>query len=68
MKRGISVKKFNLANFSLVALIFIIVGIIVNIGGTFLNPDIVGQGNFFIVWGFIIAVIGLFVHILREKW
>jgi|GEM_PF-2122665 len=68
MKYGISSKKFNIANFSLVALIFIIVGIIVNIGGTLLSPEMVGSGNFFIVWGFVIAVIGLFVHVMKEKW
>ncbi|NIO19721.1 MAG: hypothetical protein GTN76_02995 [Candidatus Aenigmarchaeota archaeon] len=68
MKRGFSSKKINLTNFSLVALLFIIIGIAVNIGGTVLSPEIVGQGNFFIMWGFIIAVIGLFVHVLREKW
>lgn len=68
MKYGISGKKFNLANFSLVALLFIIVGIIVNIWGSLFNPETVGNGNFFIIWGFIIAVIGLFVHFLREKW
>ncbi len=67
MKYGISSKKFNLANFSLVALLFIVVGIIVNITGSLLNPEIAGQGNFFITWGFIIAVIGLFIHFLREK-
>jgi hypothetical protein len=60
--------KFNLANFSLVALLFIVVGIIVNIGGSLFNPEIVGYGNFFVTWGFIIALIGLFVHFLREKW
>jgi len=67
MKYGISNKKFNLANFSLVALLLIVVGITVNIMGSLLNPEIAGQGNFFITWGFIIAVIGLFIHFLREK-
>ncbi|NIO22676.1 MAG: hypothetical protein GTN38_01460 [Candidatus Aenigmarchaeota archaeon] len=68
MKYGISSKKFNLTNFSFVALIFIIVGIVVNIGGSLFSREIVGQGNFFIMWGFIIAVIGLFVHFLRQRW
>lgn len=68
MKYGISAKKFNLANFSLVALLLIIVGIILNIGRSFLNPDNGGEGNFFIMLGFVVAVIGLFVHVLREKW
>ncbi len=68
MKYGISAKKFNLTNFSLLALLLIVVGIIVNIGGSLFDPEIAGQGNFFITWGFIIAVIGLFIHVLREKW
>ena len=68
MKYGISVKKLNLTNFSFLALLLIVVGIIVNIGGSLFDSEIAGHGNFFITWGFVAAVIGLFIHVLREKW
>lgn len=58
---------WELSHIGVVAIILIVIGIIVNIICSFLFPDYVGIGNHFVTWGFIVAVIGFFVFVVKEK-
>ena len=68
-KRSRKAEKFRwkLSHIGVVAIILIIIGIIVNIICTFFFRDYVGVGNHFITWGFIVAVIGFFIYVVKEK-
>ncbi|UCC92078.1 MAG: hypothetical protein JSV39_02345 [Candidatus Aenigmatarchaeota archaeon] len=68
-KRAGEGKKFTweISHIGVLAIILIVIGIIVNIICSFLFPDYVGIGNHFVTWGFIVAVIGFFVYVVKEK-
>jgi hypothetical protein len=68
-KRAGEGKKFTweISHIGVVAIILIVMGIVLNIICSFLFPDYVGVGNHFVTWGFIVAVIGLFVYVVKEK-
>ena len=68
-KRAKEGEKFTwkLSHIGVVAIILILIGITVNIICSFLFPDYVGIGNHFVTWGFIVAVIGFFVFVVKEK-
>ncbi len=68
-KKGVGKWKFEwrLSHIGMVAVILIITGIVINVTCTFLFPDLVGIGNHFTTWGFIVAVIGFFVYAVKEK-
>ncbi len=57
----------GLSAIGLLALIFIMIGIIMNVVFTFLLPEFAGLGNYFFVAGFGIGVIGLFLYVIKEK-
>lgn len=59
--------QWKLSHIGVVAIILIVIGIIVNLICSFLFPDYVGIGNHFVTWGFIVAVIGFFVYVVKEK-
>lgn len=59
--------KWKISYIGVIAVILIVAGIIVNIVLSFIYPEYVGLGNELITWGFIIAVIGFFIMVVKEK-
>jgi hypothetical protein len=59
--------RWKVEHIGVLAIALIVLGIIVNIICSLFFPDYVGIGNGFITLGFIVAVIGFFVYVVKEK-
>jgi len=59
--------KWRISHVALIAIILIAAGIIINIVCLFICVEHMWIGNQFITWGFIIAVLGFFIFVVKEK-
>lgn len=66
-RKGREKFRWQLSHIAVVAIIMIVLGIIINLVCSFFFPEYVGIGNHFITWGFVVAVIGFFVYVVKEK-
>lgn len=58
---------WNSSHVGLIAITIIVVGIAINIAFDVINPEYTGIGNYFITFGFVVAVVGLFLIAIKEK-
>lgn len=59
--------EWRLTHIGVVAIILMFMGIIINVTCSFFFRDYIGIGNNFTTLGFIVAVIGFFVFVVKEK-